>query len=49
MSYLVTSFLSPRSNKRTDDYGGSPENRMRFLLNIVEKTRALVGPDFPVG
>ena len=49
MSYLVTSFLSPRSNKRTDDYGGSPENRVRFLLNIVDKTRALVGPDFPVG
>jgi 2,4-dienoyl-CoA reductase (NADPH2) len=49
MSYLVTSFLSPRSNKRTDEYGGSPENRMRFLLNIVQKTRALVGPDFPIG
>ena len=49
MSYLVTSFLSPRSNHRTDDYGGSAENRMRFLLNIFEKTRALVGRDFPVG
>ena len=49
MSYLVTSFLSPRSNHRTDDYGGSAENRMRFLLNLVQKTRALVGQDYPVG
>lgn len=49
MSYLVTSFLSPRSNKRTDDYGGSPENRTRFLLNIVQKTREMVGGDYPVG
>jgi 2,4-dienoyl-CoA reductase (NADPH2) len=49
MSYLVTSFLSPRSNKRTDEYGGNSENRMRFLLNIVKKTRELVGPDFPIG
>ena len=49
MSYLVTSFLSPSSNQRTDEYGGSPENRMRFLLNMVQKTRALVGQDFPVG
>jgi 2,4-dienoyl-CoA reductase-like NADH-dependent reductase (Old Yellow Enzyme family) len=49
MSYLLTSFLSPRSNHRTDDYGGSAENRMRFLLNIVQKTRALVGRDFPIG
>ncbi|MCL5735689.1 MAG: NADH:flavin oxidoreductase [Actinobacteria bacterium] len=49
MSYLVTSFLSQRSNKRTDDYGGSPENRMRFLLNIVKKTRELVGDHYPMG
>jgi 2,4-dienoyl-CoA reductase-like NADH-dependent reductase (Old Yellow Enzyme family) len=49
MSYLVTSFLSPRSNKRTDVYGGSLENRLRFLLNIVTKTRTIVGPDYPVG
>jgi len=49
MSYLVTSFLSPLSNRRTDDYGGSFENRLRFLLNIVRKTRALVGEDYPVG
>ena len=47
MSYLVTSFLSPRSNKRTDIYGGSADNRMRFLLNIVQKTRMLVGPGLP--
>jgi 2,4-dienoyl-CoA reductase-like NADH-dependent reductase (Old Yellow Enzyme family) len=49
MSYLVTSFLSPRTNKRTDIYGGSLENRMRFLRNIVDKSRAVVGLGFPVG
>ena len=49
MSYLLTSFLSPRSNRRTDDYGGSLENRMRFLLNVVQKTRVLVGRDLPIG
>jgi 2,4-dienoyl-CoA reductase-like NADH-dependent reductase (Old Yellow Enzyme family) len=46
--YLVSQFLSPRSNLRTDDYGGSLENRARFLLKIVRKVRASVGPDFPV-
>lgn len=46
--YLLSSFLSPRSNQRTDDYGGSLENRARFLLSAVHKTRAAVGPDFPI-
>ena len=46
--YLLSSFLSPRSNQRTDEYGGSLENRARFLLAVVAKTRAAVGPDFPI-
>ena len=37
--YLVSQFLSPRSNHRDDDYGGSLENRARFLLQIVKKIR----------
>jgi 2,4-dienoyl-CoA reductase-like NADH-dependent reductase (Old Yellow Enzyme family) len=47
--YLIHSFLSPRSNKRDDMYGGSLENRARFLTNIVRKIRAKVGPNKPVG
>lgn len=46
--YLLSSFLSPRANQRTDKYGGSLENRARFLLSVVAKTRAAVGPDFPI-
>lgn len=46
--YLLSSFLSPRSNQRTDEYSGSLENRARFLLAVVAKTRAAVGPDFPI-
>jgi len=46
--YLLSSFLSPRSNQRSDKYGGSLENRARFLLAAVAKTRAAVGPDFPI-
>jgi 2,4-dienoyl-CoA reductase-like NADH-dependent reductase (Old Yellow Enzyme family)/thioredoxin reductase len=47
--YLICSFLSPYTNKRTDEYGGGIENRARFLSNILKKTRALVGGDFIVG
>lgn len=47
--YLIHSFLSPRSNQRTDQYGGSLENRARFLLNIVEKTRKKIGPNKAFG
>ncbi|MGO9566949.1 MAG: NADH:flavin oxidoreductase, partial [Desulfomonilaceae bacterium] len=47
--YLIHSFLSPRSNQRHDQYGGSLENRARFLLNIVEKTRKKIGPDKAFG
>ena len=47
--YLICSFLSPYTNKRTDEYGGSPENRARFPRNIIRKVREEVGPDFLVG
>lgn len=46
--YLVNQFLSPRTNRRTDEWGGSTENRARFLLEIIREIRAKVGPDFPV-
>jgi NADPH-dependent 2,4-dienoyl-CoA reductase/sulfur reductase-like enzyme len=46
--YLITNFLSPHTNKRTDDWGGSHENRMRFALRVAENCRAKVGPDFPL-
>ncbi len=47
--YLIGSFLSPYTNKRTDEYGGSFENRARFPKNIIRKVRAAVGDDFVVG
>lgn len=46
--YLLSSFLSPVTNRRSDAWGGSLENRARFLLEAVKATRAAVGPDFPV-
>lgn len=46
--YLVNEFLSPHTNKRKDMYGGSEENRMRFLLEIINSVRESVGPDFPI-
>ncbi|MDB5393717.1 MAG: NADH:flavin oxidoreductase [Rhodospirillales bacterium] len=46
--YLLASFLSPVTNRRTDDYGGSTENRSRFLVEVLRAVRAAVGPDFPV-
>lgn len=46
--YLLSEFLSPLANKRTDKWGGSLENRARFLLEAVKATRAAVGPAFPV-
>ncbi len=47
-SYLISEFLSPYYNKRTDDYGGSPENRARILSEVLDATRAAVGPRMPV-
>jgi NADPH-dependent 2,4-dienoyl-CoA reductase/sulfur reductase-like enzyme len=46
---LLVSFLSPVSNRRTDDYGGSLENRMRIHREILDAVREAVGPDFAVG
>jgi 2,4-dienoyl-CoA reductase-like NADH-dependent reductase (Old Yellow Enzyme family) len=47
--YLVAQFLSPLSNKRTDEWGGDPERRMRFVLEVVRRIRARVSPGFAVG
>ena len=44
--YLVNQFLAPRTNKRTDAWGGTPEKRRRFPVEIVRRTRAAVGADF---
>jgi 2,4-dienoyl-CoA reductase-like NADH-dependent reductase (Old Yellow Enzyme family)/thioredoxin reductase len=46
--YLIAQFMSLYSNKRTDSYGGSLQNRMRFPLDILAAIRAKVGKDFPV-
>jgi len=46
--YLGTQFLSPITNTRKDEYGGSLENRARFILETVKKVREKVGPQFPV-
>jgi len=46
--YLVTQFLSPLSNLRSDEWGGDPTRRMRFLLEIVRRIRARVAPGFAV-
>ena len=47
-SYLISQFLSPITNKRTDEFGGSPENRARFASMIMKEVRAQVGPFFPI-
>ncbi|MEQ9315980.1 MAG: NADH:flavin oxidoreductase/NADH oxidase family protein [Henriciella sp.] len=47
--YLISQFLSPRSNRRTDEWGGSLENRARLLLEVVEAVRVAVGTEFGVG
>ena len=47
--YLLVQFLSPRTNHRTDEYGGILANRMRFPLKVVEGVMDAVGQDFPVG
>ena len=46
--YLISQFLSPRSNRREDRWGGSLENRSRFLLETIAAVRGAVGKDFPV-
>lgn len=47
--YLLHQFMSPLSNQRTDDYGGSLENRIRFPLEVFEAVRAAVSPEMVVG
>lgn len=46
--YLLSQFLSPLTNQRSDDWGGSLENRARALISIVKKARSALGPDFPI-
>lgn len=46
--YLVDQFMSAVWNKRTDEYGGTPEKRMRFAIETVQSIRDAVGPDFPI-
>lgn len=46
--YLIPQFLSPVTNRRTDGYGGSWENRCRFPLEVIRAVRAAVGPDYPI-
>ncbi len=46
---LLRSFISPYLNRRTDQYGGSFENRMRLPLEVIDAARQTVGPDFPFG
>lgn len=47
--YLIEQFLSPLSNHRTDGYGGTEENRVRFVLEVIDSVRDAVGPDYTVG
>lgn len=47
-SYLLCQFLSPVYNKRTDEFGGCPENRARFARLVLEEVRKQVGPFFPI-
>lgn len=47
-SYLISQFLSPLTNHRTDEFGGSAENRARFARMVLEEVRAQVGPHFPI-
>ncbi|HPU28787.1 MAG TPA: NADH:flavin oxidoreductase [Syntrophorhabdaceae bacterium] len=47
--YLLSQFISPRLNLRTDEFGGSFEGRMHFPLSVIEAVRGAVGNDYPVG
>jgi 2,4-dienoyl-CoA reductase (NADPH2) len=46
--YLLASFLSPYTNRRHDEYGGSAENRARFLLEVIRAIREVTSPEFPI-
>lgn len=47
-SYLISQFLSPTTNNRTDEFGGSKENRARFAKIVMDEVRSQVGPMFPI-
>ncbi|MBU4275579.1 MAG: NADH:flavin oxidoreductase [Proteobacteria bacterium] len=47
-AYLLSQFLSPRTNRRQDEWGGSPDNRLRLHLEVLAAIRSQVGPDYPV-
>ena len=47
--YLLAQFLSPRTNRRDDDYGGDLQNRLRFSIEVIAAVRQTVGPDYPIG
>ena len=46
--YMISNFISPYTNRRTDDYGGDTERRARFIVDIVRRARELVGDDYPI-
>ncbi len=46
--WMLGQFMSPRENHRTDEFGGSMENRCRFAKLVLQKVRSVVGPDFPI-
>ena len=48
VGYLISNFNSKYTNRRTDEYGGSVENRARFMREIIEGIRKAVGPDYPI-
>ncbi len=48
-SSLIRQFLSPATNFRQDDYGGTSENRLRFCLEVIQSVRQAIGPDFTLG
>jgi len=47
--YLISQFLSPLTNVRTDEYGGNLENRMRFPVEVIQGVRKLIGENMPLG
>jgi len=48
VGYVIAQFLSPLTNRRTDRYGGSLENRLRFFLEIIDSIKLRAGDDFPI-
>ncbi len=47
--FLLSQFLSPLFNHRTDQYGGSLKNRCRLIIDVIDQVRKIVGPGFPIG